>query len=89
MSAQRANETSAEYVSRLIDELGLRQISDSIELEKYADLALNSNQKLVLDYKSGKEKALNAIFGHAMKSANGKANPIVLMEILKEKLKSS
>jgi Asp-tRNA(Asn)/Glu-tRNA(Gln) amidotransferase B subunit len=56
--------------------------------EKVVDEALAANAKLVEDYKSGKEKAFNALVGQVMKRSQGKANPAQVNEILRRKLKS-
>ncbi|HEX2829903.1 MAG TPA: Asp-tRNA(Asn)/Glu-tRNA(Gln) amidotransferase subunit GatB [Burkholderiales bacterium] len=70
----------------IIDKRGLRQISDSGELEKIADEVLAKNAQQVADYRGGKEKAFNALVGQVMKATKGKANPQQVTEILKRKL---
>jgi len=70
----------------IIDAKGLKQISDSGALEKIVDEVLAANAKSVEEYRSGKEKAFNAIIGQAMKATKGKANPAQLTELLKQKL---
>jgi aspartyl-tRNA(Asn)/glutamyl-tRNA(Gln) amidotransferase subunit B len=47
-----------------------------------------ANQKSVDEYRSGKEKAFNALIGQAMKATKGKANPQQVNELLKKKLSS-
>ena len=70
----------------IIEAKGLKQISDSGALEKIVDEVLAANAKSVEEYRSGKEKAFNAIIGQAMKATKGKANPAQLTELLKKKL---
>ena len=70
----------------LIESKGLKQISDTGALEKIIDDVLAANAKSVEEYKSGKEKAFNALIGQAMKASKGKANPAQLTELLKQKL---
>ena len=70
----------------IIAKRGLKQISDSGELEKIVDQVLASNAKQVEDYRAGKEKAFNSLVGQAMKLSKGKANPQQVSEILKRKL---
>lgn len=70
----------------IIEAKGLKQISDSGALEKIVDEVLTANAKSVEEYRSGKEKAFNAIIGQAMKATKGKANPAQLTELLKKKL---
>ncbi|WP_420472820.1 Asp-tRNA(Asn)/Glu-tRNA(Gln) amidotransferase subunit GatB [Noviherbaspirillum sp. ST9] len=70
----------------IIEAKGLKQISDSGALEKIVDEVLAANAKSVEEFRSGKEKAFNAIIGQAMKATKGKANPAQLTELLKKKL---
>ena len=70
----------------IIEKRGLRQISDSGELEKIVDQVIAANAQQVADYKGGKEKAFNSLVGQAMKLSKGKANPQQVNEILKRKL---
>jgi aspartyl-tRNA(Asn)/glutamyl-tRNA(Gln) amidotransferase subunit B len=72
----------------IIEKRGLKQISDSGELEKIVDQVLASNAKQVADYRAGKDKAFNSLVGQAMKLSKGKANPQQVSEILKRKLGS-
>ena len=72
---------------KLIKEKGLKQQSDPKELAKLIDKILNDNQDKVKEYKSGKEKLFGFFVGQAMKVSGGKANPQLLNEILKNKLK--
>ena len=70
----------------IIEKRGLKQISDSGELEKIVDQVIAANAQQVADYKGGKEKAFNSLVGQAMKLSKGKANPQQVTEILKRKL---
>jgi aspartyl-tRNA(Asn)/glutamyl-tRNA(Gln) amidotransferase subunit B len=73
-------------VDALIASKGLRQMSDSGELERILDEVLAANAKLVDEYRAGKEKAFNALVGQAMKASKGKANPAQVNTLLKKKL---
>ncbi|MEQ1518450.1 MAG: Asp-tRNA(Asn)/Glu-tRNA(Gln) amidotransferase subunit GatB [Usitatibacteraceae bacterium] len=64
------------------------QLSDSGAIEKMVDNVIAANPKSVEEYKAGKEKALNALFGQVMKASNKTANPAQVTEILKRKLSS-
>lgn len=70
----------------IIEAKGLKQISDSDEIEKMIDEVLAANEQQVADYRSGKEKAFNSLVGQVMKATRGKANPAQVNAILKEKL---
>jgi aspartyl-tRNA(Asn)/glutamyl-tRNA(Gln) amidotransferase subunit B len=81
--AMWAGEGDADSV---IEKRGLKQISDTGELEKIVDGVLAANPKSVEEYRAGKEKAFNALVGQAMKATRGKGNPAQINEILKKKL---
>jgi aspartyl-tRNA(Asn)/glutamyl-tRNA(Gln) amidotransferase subunit B len=83
--AKSGDETIADQI---IDQKGLRQISDSGALEKIVDEVLAANEKSVEQYRAGKEAAINALIGQAMKASKGKANSVQLTELLKKKLAS-
>jgi len=72
----------------IIDQKDLRVISDDGALEKIVDDVLAANAKSVEQYRAGKEAAINALIGQAMKASKGKANPAQLTELLKKKLAS-
>ncbi len=72
---------------KIIDEKGLKQQSDPKELKKVIDKVVNDNQEKVKEYKSGKEKLFGFFVGQVMKATAGKANPQLVNEILKKKLK--
>jgi aspartyl-tRNA(Asn)/glutamyl-tRNA(Gln) amidotransferase subunit B len=70
----------------IIEKRGLKQISDSGEIEKIVDQVLAANAAQVADYKAGKEKAFNSLVGQVMKASKGKANPQQVNTLLKQKL---
>ena len=72
-----------------IEKMGLKQISDSGEIEKIVDQVLAANAQQVADYRSGKEKAFNSLVGQVMKATRGKANPAQVNSLLKQKLGGS
>ena len=71
----------------IVEEKGLKQQSDPKELEKLIDKVVNENPDKVKEYKSGKEKLFGFFVGQAMKASGGKANPQLINDILKKKLK--
>jgi aspartyl-tRNA(Asn)/glutamyl-tRNA(Gln) amidotransferase subunit B len=73
-------------VDAIIDARGLKQMSDSGELEKIIDDVLAANQKSVEEFRAGKEKAFNALIGQVMKASKGRANPEQVNALLKQKL---
>ncbi len=70
----------------IIEKRGLKQISDSGELEKICDDVIAANPRQVEDYRAGKDKAFNSLVGQVMKATKGKGNPQQVSEILKRKL---
>jgi len=86
---ERAQLEAAEAAAdRLIEAKGLKQISDTGALDAIIDEVMAANQKSVDEYRSGKEKAFNALIGQAMKATKGRANPQQVTELLKKKLSS-
>lgn len=73
-------------VDALIDAKGLKQLSDTGELERLLDEVIAANAKSVEEFRAGKDKAFNALVGQAMKATKGKANPSVVNELLRKKL---
>jgi aspartyl-tRNA(Asn)/glutamyl-tRNA(Gln) amidotransferase subunit B len=73
-------------VDSIIESKGLKQVSDTGAIEAIVDEVLAANPAMVEEFKSGKEKAFNALVGQAMKASKGKANPAQVNEILKKKL---
>ena len=70
----------------IVNEKGLKQESDPKELEKLIDNIIKENQDKVKEYKSGKDKLFGFFVGQVMKVSEGKANPKLVNEILKDKL---
>ena len=73
-------------VGVLIEAKGLRQMRDAGELERIVDAVIAANAKSVEEYKSGKDKAFNALVGQAMKASRGKADPAEVGALLRRKL---
>ena len=73
-------------VDSVTEKRGLKQLSDSGEIEKLVDEVLAANARQVQDYRAGKEKAFNSLVGQVMKATRGKANPSQVNELLKRKL---
>lgn len=70
----------------IIDE-GMAQISDDSELIEIVDNILANSQKQIEDYHNGKTNLFGFFVGQVMKETKGKANPVKVNEILKDKLK--
>ncbi|MEF3280528.1 MAG: Asp-tRNA(Asn)/Glu-tRNA(Gln) amidotransferase subunit GatB [Elusimicrobiota bacterium] len=68
----------------LLDSLGLKQTNDLKEIEKWVKDAIELNKKAFEDFKSGNDKATGPIIGYVMKQSRGKANPKIVIDILKK-----
>jgi aspartyl-tRNA(Asn)/glutamyl-tRNA(Gln) amidotransferase subunit B len=73
-------------VDTIIEARGLKQVSDTGELEKIVDEVIAANAANVEQVRAGKDKAFNALVGQAMKASKGKANPQQVGELLRRKL---
>ncbi|QUH25347.1 Asp-tRNA(Asn)/Glu-tRNA(Gln) amidotransferase subunit GatB [Serpentinicella alkaliphila] len=71
----------------IIEEKGLKQISQGNVLEVIVDTVLEGNIKSIEDYKAGKEQALTFLMGQVMKETKGQANPVMAKEMLLNKIK--
>ena len=78
---------SGEEPYKIIESKGLQQKSDPKELEKIIEKILTENNDKVEQYKSGKDKLFGFFVGQVMKISGGKANPQLVNQILKNKLK--
>ena len=73
--------------NKIIKEKELKQQSDPKELEQIIVNVLESNQDKVKQFKSGKDKLFGFFVGQVMRVSMGKANPKLVNDILKKKLK--
>jgi len=71
----------------IIEEKGLKQVTDSSEIEKVINQVLEQNQSQLEQYKSGKVKLFGFFVGQVMKASKGKANPEQVNKLLEERLK--
>jgi aspartyl-tRNA(Asn)/glutamyl-tRNA(Gln) amidotransferase subunit B len=75
--------------TQIVEEKGLKQESDAGALEVLCQQAIANSPKAVAEYKSGKVQAVNAIKGQVMKLSQGKANPVLVGQILEKLLAAS
>ena len=71
----------------IVEEKGLRQVTDTGAIAGEIDKILAANADKVAEYRAGKDKLFGFFVGQVMKATGGKANPALLNELLKEKLK--
>ena len=77
---------SGDMPEAIVDRLGLKQSTDTGELEKWVADAIAANPKAVAEFKAGKEQAINAVKGAVMKASKGKANPKLADETVRRQL---
>ena len=78
---------TGEHPAKIVEVKGWTQILDTGEIERAIERALKANPKQVEDYQKGKEKLFGFFVGEVMKETKGKANPKLVNELLKKKLK--
>lgn len=74
-------------VDNIIESKGLKQLTDSSEIEKIVNEIIAANPEQVEQYRQGKDKVFGFFVGMIMKATKGKANPQQVNDLLKEKLK--
>ena len=70
----------------IVKEKGLEQVTDTGAIESLVDEAIANNAPQVQQYKDGNPKVLQFFVGQVMKLSRGKANPKMVVELLKQKL---
>jgi aspartyl-tRNA(Asn)/glutamyl-tRNA(Gln) amidotransferase subunit B len=78
---------SSKSAAAVVAELGLVQVSDTGEIDRVIDEVVAASPNQLEQYRSGKEALFGFFVGQVMKASKGKANPKVVNERLKEKLK--
>jgi aspartyl-tRNA(Asn)/glutamyl-tRNA(Gln) amidotransferase subunit B len=77
---------SGKDAATVIDEKGLRQVSDEAQVGAAVDEVIAAETKAVADYRAGNKRAIEALFGKVMSRMKGKANPQVVRRLLTERL---
>jgi aspartyl-tRNA(Asn)/glutamyl-tRNA(Gln) amidotransferase subunit B len=70
----------------IVEAEGLAQVSDSGAIATFVDDVIAANAEGVASYKAGKENVLKFLVGQVMKASRGKANPVMVESLLREKL---
>ena len=92
ISGRIAKDVFAEMVetggnaATIIEEKGLKQVSDTGAIEAMIDDVLATNQDKVDEYRGGKDKLFGFFVGQVMKASKGQANPGMVNQLLKSKL---
>jgi aspartyl-tRNA(Asn)/glutamyl-tRNA(Gln) amidotransferase subunit B len=77
---------SGKPAGRVVEEKGLKQITDTGAIEAEVDKVIAGAPEQVAQFKGGNEKVLGWFVGQVMKATQGKANPNAVNEILRKKL---
>ncbi len=72
--------------SQIVEEKGLKQVSDEGQIRSMIEEVLKENSKEVERFKAGEEKVFGFLVGQVMKKAKGKANPQMVNSLLREML---
>ncbi|WP_426263534.1 Asp-tRNA(Asn)/Glu-tRNA(Gln) amidotransferase subunit GatB [Sphingomonas sp. PWP1-2] len=72
--------------AEIVEERGLKQTSDTGEIERVIAEVMAANEDKVADYRGGKDKLFGFFVGQTMKAMGGKANPGVVNDVLKQML---
>jgi aspartyl-tRNA(Asn)/glutamyl-tRNA(Gln) amidotransferase subunit B len=78
--------TSGKDAADIVEEKGLKQVSDTGAIEAAVDEAIANGAAQVEQFRAGNEKILGWFVGQVMKATQGKANPQMVNEILRKKL---
>ncbi len=79
---------SGKSAAVIIAEQGLAQVSDAGEIAALADEVIAASPKQLEQYRAGKETLIGYFVGQVMKASQGKANPQLVNEVLRTKLKA-
>jgi aspartyl-tRNA(Asn)/glutamyl-tRNA(Gln) amidotransferase subunit B len=79
---------SGKSAAAVVEERGMVQVSDTGEIDRVIDEVIAASPKQREQYRAGKETLFGFFVGQVMKASKGKANPKVVNERLKEKLKA-
>ncbi len=71
---------------KIIEEKGMKQITDESAIEEIVDRVISENPQSVEDYRNGKDRAVGFLVGQAMKASKGKAAPQTVNRMVREKL---
>jgi len=77
---------TGESAAAIVEELGLRRISDAHGLRAAVDAVIAANPAAVADYRSGKAQVGGFLVGQVMRETRGQADAVLVRELLRERL---
>jgi aspartyl-tRNA(Asn)/glutamyl-tRNA(Gln) amidotransferase subunit B len=83
-----AHAATGRSIAAIIEERGLRQISDASALGPVLDEVIAANPTAIADYRAGKDQAVKFLVGQVMKATRGQANAAVVTDALRDRLDS-
>ncbi|HVZ81692.1 MAG TPA: Asp-tRNA(Asn)/Glu-tRNA(Gln) amidotransferase subunit GatB [bacterium] len=92
INSKQAKEVFAEMFdlgvspAEVVKSRGMAQVSDPKAIEAAVDKVLSENPSVVADYKGGKQGVIGFLVGKVMQASQGKANPKLVNDVLKNKL---
>jgi aspartyl-tRNA(Asn)/glutamyl-tRNA(Gln) amidotransferase subunit B len=70
----------------VVERLGLAQVSDSSQIERWIDEVIEQNPAQVAQYRAGKVQIVGFLVGQVMKRSGGRAEPKVVQQLMREML---
>jgi aspartyl-tRNA(Asn)/glutamyl-tRNA(Gln) amidotransferase subunit B len=80
---------TGQSAAAIIEQRGLEQVSDTGEIDRLIAEVISANSPQVQQYRSGKEGLMGFFVGQVLKASKGKANPKVVNDRLRERLKGN
>jgi aspartyl-tRNA(Asn)/glutamyl-tRNA(Gln) amidotransferase subunit B len=93
ISGRLAKDVFAEMVASgadpgaIVEAKGMRQVSDSAAIEAALDTVLAAQADKVAEFRAGRDKLYGFFVGQIMRATEGKANPALVNELLRKKLR--
>ncbi|HEV1996528.1 MAG TPA: Asp-tRNA(Asn)/Glu-tRNA(Gln) amidotransferase GatCAB subunit B, partial [Candidatus Dormibacteraeota bacterium] len=87
LSASGEPVTDAAAVDRMIESRGLRQVTDTSQLEAWVEAAITAQPQAAADFRGGNDRAVGRLVGAVMQASDGKANGPAVSEMLRQKLR--
>jgi aspartyl-tRNA(Asn)/glutamyl-tRNA(Gln) amidotransferase subunit B len=72
----------------IVEEMGLKQVSDASELTAVVHRVLADNPDAVVSFRAGKETTIRFLIGQVMKATRGKANPQLAEQLLRDQMQA-
>lgn len=69
-----------------VSEHGLKSECDDDKIAEVVEEVIANNPKCVKEYQAGKGKAIGALVGQTMKAMGGKADPVIIRQLIEQKI---